>query len=55
MNKDLYGEKKTDIEILGLMKGYSGGSQVSGLTVDEVLGNVEESDELSDDTEIEGL
>ena len=55
MNKDLYGEKKTDIEILGLARGYSSGSQVSSLTVDEVLGNAEEPDELSDDTEIEGL
>lgn len=55
MNKDLYGEKKTDIEILGFMKGYSGGSQASSLTVDEVLGNVEEPDELSDDIGIEGL
>ncbi len=53
MNGGVYGEKKTDIEILGFGRGFSSGSQPSKTTVKEVLGEL--PDELSDESGIEGL
>lgn len=51
MSDGVYGEKKTDIEILGFSKGFSGGSKITAVTVDEVNGVL--PDELDDDSDVD--
>ena len=50
-----YGERKTDIEIIRLAKGYSSGAQETVYTVAEIKGESEDDLGLDDDEDIFGL
>ena len=50
-----YGERKTDIEIIRLSKGYSSGAQETVYTVAEIKGESEDDLGLDDDDDIFGL